>query len=312
MALVLHGYIENNYDRPTGAVPDSCESFGYTRIGPDAGVGLPVRRGGAGRRPRPAPHPLRLPRLRGRRRRARCSGCPGVRTDRVVIAAHVLCSAVRRAHRAVPRQPARLGHAAVGTDGGYDLESIAAVVLGGTALAGGRGGWPAPSARVLVLAVLDNIFNQLERRPVPQAGRCAAWSSSPPWRSTPCAPGRGGAIGTSTHRPTARASRHRTRDRRRGTVVLARAGARRHGAPIFVVLRGAARVDRHREPELHRAARCSWPSSSGRAAGRAGRRAVLRDRRAASSTCRSARWSPSRWSSPPRSWPTAPVQHAGR
>jgi ribose transport system permease protein len=49
----------------------------------------------------------------------------------------------------------------VGSDGGYDLESIAAVVLGGTALAGGKGKVAGTVGAVFVLAVLDNIFNQL-------------------------------------------------------------------------------------------------------------------------------------------------------
>jgi ribose transport system permease protein len=53
----------------------------------------------------------------------------------------------------------------VGTDGGYDLESIAAVVLGGTALAGGRGRVSGTVGAVLVLAVLDNVFNQLQLDP---------------------------------------------------------------------------------------------------------------------------------------------------
>ena len=47
-------------------------------------------------------------------------------------------------------------------DGGYDLESIAAVVLGGTALAGGRGGVLGTLAGVLILALLDNVFNLLQ------------------------------------------------------------------------------------------------------------------------------------------------------
>ena len=59
---------------------------------------------------------------------------------------------------------ARLGAGTptVGTDGGYDLESIAAVVLGGTALMGGRGGVLGTVGGVFILAVLDNTFNQLE------------------------------------------------------------------------------------------------------------------------------------------------------
>ena len=50
----------------------------------------------------------------------------------------------------------------MGSDGGYDLESIAAVVLGGTALSGGRGGVIGTIGGVFILAVLDNTFNQLE------------------------------------------------------------------------------------------------------------------------------------------------------
>jgi len=56
----------------------------------------------------------------------------------------------------------RAGTPTVGTDGGYDLESIAAVVLGGTALMGGRGGVIGTIGGVFLLAVLDNTFNQLE------------------------------------------------------------------------------------------------------------------------------------------------------
>jgi ribose transport system permease protein len=50
----------------------------------------------------------------------------------------------------------------VGTEGLYDLESIAAVVLGGTALAGGRGGVVGTVGGVLLLASIDAVFNQLE------------------------------------------------------------------------------------------------------------------------------------------------------
>ena len=56
----------------------------------------------------------------------------------------------------------KAGTPTVGLDGGYDLESIAAVVLGGTALTGGRGGVIGTIGGVFILAVLDNVFNQLE------------------------------------------------------------------------------------------------------------------------------------------------------
>ena len=48
---------------------------------------------------------------------------------------------------------------------GYELESIAAVVLGGTLLMGGRGGIAGTIAGVLILAVLDTVFRILEIDP---------------------------------------------------------------------------------------------------------------------------------------------------
>ena len=88
-----------------------------------------------------------------------------MRTHRVLIAAHVLCSLC--AGVAGLFLASRLGAARpwVGTDGGYDLESIAAVVLGGTAAGRGRGGVAGTVGGVLLLAVLDSIFNQLEVDP---------------------------------------------------------------------------------------------------------------------------------------------------
>jgi ribose transport system permease protein len=86
----------------------------------------------------------------------------GVRNDRILVTAHILCSLC--AGLAGIYLAARLGSGAprVGTEGIYDLESIAAVVIGGTALAGGRGGVAGTIGGVLLLASIDAIFNQLE------------------------------------------------------------------------------------------------------------------------------------------------------
>ena len=164
MALVLRGYIENNYDRPTGAVPESWESFGYTRMGPIpvsiflfAGVALVV--GLALRRTRFGYHVYAVG------GDEQVSVLSGLRTHRVVIAAHVICSMCAALTGLFLASRLGSGTPRVGTDGGYDLESIAAVVLGGTALAGGRGRVAGTVGAVLVLAVLDNIFNQLELDP---------------------------------------------------------------------------------------------------------------------------------------------------
>ena len=48
---------------------------------------------------------------------------------------------------------------------GYDLDSIAAVVLGGTLLMGGRGSVAGTVGGVLILALLDTVFNVLQVDP---------------------------------------------------------------------------------------------------------------------------------------------------
>lgn len=86
----------------------------------------------------------------------------GIRSDRAVIAAHTIsgvCAAIAGFYLA-----ARLGtpNVEVGTNGVYDLESIAVVVLGGAALSGGRGRVGTTFAAALVFVLLDATFSQLE------------------------------------------------------------------------------------------------------------------------------------------------------
>ena len=86
----------------------------------------------------------------------------GVRSGRVLVGAHVLCGITASLTGIFIVSRLSAGAPWVGPDGNYDLESIAAVVLGGTALAGGRGGVLGTFAGVLILALLDNAFNQLQ------------------------------------------------------------------------------------------------------------------------------------------------------
>lgn len=159
-AFILRGWIEDNYTGPAGKVPASFQHLGYDRMGPvpvslflllavTAALWLITRRTRFG-------HHLYA--TGGDEHAARLSG---VRTRRTVIAAHVLCSLCVGA--AALFLASRLGAGApwAGTEARYDLESIAAVVLGGTVLAGGRGGVVGTLGGVLVLAVLDSVFNQL-------------------------------------------------------------------------------------------------------------------------------------------------------
>ncbi|MEU4833838.1 ABC transporter permease [Streptosporangium sp. NPDC023615] len=161
VALIIKGVLDHRYDGPAGSVPESFRHLGYDRIGP-----LPVSallwaavavcawlllsRTRLG---------YRIHAVGGDAEVARLSG---IRTGRVVIIAHVLCSVCAGIAGLLLASRLGAGAPTVGTDGGYDLESIAAVVLGGTALAGGRGGVAGTVGGVLLLAVLDSIFNQLE------------------------------------------------------------------------------------------------------------------------------------------------------
>jgi ribose transport system permease protein len=162
VGLLLKGYLDNGYDGPSGrTAPALVQTLGYQRVGPvplafllllavaaAAGIALTRTRFG---------HHLLA--VGGDPEVARLSG---VRTGRVLVTAHVLCSVC--AGLAGVYLASRLGSGAprVGTEGLFDLESIAAVVLGGTALAGGRGGVVGTVGGVLLLASIDAIFNQLD------------------------------------------------------------------------------------------------------------------------------------------------------
>ena len=83
----------------------------------------------------------------------------GIRTERVMIGAHVLCSLMAGLTGLYLASRLRAGAPWVGRDGVYDLESIAVVVIGGTLLAGGRGGVWGTLAGVFLFATLDAVFN---------------------------------------------------------------------------------------------------------------------------------------------------------
>lgn len=160
VALILRGYLEDNYTGPAGSVPQAFQHLGYDRVGPIPVAALLMLLIAAAawwymRRTRAGYH---MYAVGGDIEVARLSG---VRTSRTIISAHVLCALM--AGLAGVFLVSRLGSGApyVGTDAGYDLESIAAVVLGGTVLAGGRGGVVGTIGGVLILSTLDTIFDDL-------------------------------------------------------------------------------------------------------------------------------------------------------
>jgi ribose transport system permease protein len=58
-----------------------------------------------------------------------------------------------------------VGNPTIGSQGGYDLMSIAAVVLGGTLLAGGKGNITGTLAGVAIFAVIDNVMGVMQVNP---------------------------------------------------------------------------------------------------------------------------------------------------
>jgi ribose transport system permease protein len=161
MALILRGYIEDRWDGPDGSVPDNFEALGYTRFGPipESVFLLAIVAVLVWFLLRSTRFGYRLYAVGGNEDVSRMSG---VRTHRTIIGAHVLCSVLAALTGVFLASRLGSGTPTVGPGGGYDLESIAAVVLGGTALTGGRGGVIGTLGGVAILAVLDNTFNQLE------------------------------------------------------------------------------------------------------------------------------------------------------
>jgi ribose transport system permease protein len=98
----------------------------------------------------------------GNREVARMSG---VRTAVPVIVAHVLCSLLAGLAGLLLLSRTGVGLPTIGSQGRYDLLSIAAVVLGGTLLAGGKGSVVGTIGGVAIFAVLDNVMGVMQVNP---------------------------------------------------------------------------------------------------------------------------------------------------
>ncbi len=85
----------------------------------------------------------------------------GIRTGRVILTAHVICSLFAGLAGLYLAARVQSGTPWLGRDGIYDLESIAVTVIGGTLLAGGKGGVAGTLAGVFLFASLDASFNML-------------------------------------------------------------------------------------------------------------------------------------------------------
>jgi ribose transport system permease protein len=160
VGLVLQGLLSASFTDFAGSVPQAFQAFAYGALGPvpysvlglfglalAASWTLGATRFGA-----------HLYAVGGNAEGARLAG---VRTNLVMVSAHVICSVLAGVTGLYLASRLRSGAPWVGRDGVYDLESIAVVVIGGTLLAGGRGGVWGTLAGVLLFATLDAAFNML-------------------------------------------------------------------------------------------------------------------------------------------------------
>ncbi|WP_265521970.1 ABC transporter permease [Oerskovia flava] len=163
VGLIIKGYLDTQFKGPAGSVPASFQGFGYTRIGPVpvstiVMVAVAVLGVVLLTRTRSGYHMFAVG---GNVDVARLSG---IRTGRSIVLAHVLCSLCAGVAGLLIAARFSTGNALVYSYG-LDLDSIAAVVLGGTLLLGGRGSVAGTVGGVAILAVLDTTFNVLDINP---------------------------------------------------------------------------------------------------------------------------------------------------
>lgn len=164
MGLIISGYLAVNYQGSHGSAPRAFRLLGATQVGP-VPLSTLIMLGCAGlaivllRRTRLGHH---IYAVGGNPEVARLSG---IRTSVPVIGAHVLCSVLAAMAGLLLLARLSVGSPTIGSQGDYDLMSIAAVVLGGTLLAGGKGNVVGTVAGVAIFAVMDNVMGVMQVNP---------------------------------------------------------------------------------------------------------------------------------------------------
>lgn len=164
IGLIVNGYLASNYQGSHGSAPRDFRLLGATYVGPIP-LSTLIMLGAAVL----AIVILRLTRV-GHHLYA-VGGSPdvarlsGLRTSVPVIVAHVLCSLLAGLAGLLLLARLSVGSPTIGSQGNYDLMSIAAVVLGGTLLAGGKGNIVGTLAGVGIFAVMNNVMGVMEVKP---------------------------------------------------------------------------------------------------------------------------------------------------
>jgi ribose transport system permease protein len=158
MALIIQGCLSSFHGRFGGSVPDAFQYFAYGEV-----LGLPVSLIFLALLVLAAWALLRFTRfgsniysVGGNRDTARTAG---IKTARVVMASHIICSLCAALAGLYLASRLKSGSPWIGSEGAYDLESIAVVVIGGTILSGGKGGIWGTVAGVIIFSLIDSIFN---------------------------------------------------------------------------------------------------------------------------------------------------------
>jgi ribose transport system permease protein len=164
VGLILQGILNTNFEGSAGMVPWEFQLIGATGVGPVPVstiimIVLAVVVWFLLNRTRTGAH---LFAVGGDPEIARLSG---VRTRPPLIAAHALCSVFAGLAGLLLASRLGVGSPTVGQQGGYALLSIAAVVLGGTLLLGGRGSVWGALGGVAILAVVDNVMSVMQVNP---------------------------------------------------------------------------------------------------------------------------------------------------
>jgi ribose transport system permease protein len=158
MSLIIQGVLSAFYNNFAGKVPVEFQVFAYGSVGiiPYSLIFMFVLAGLAW-------FVLRFTRfgsdvysVGGNKDAARNAG---IKTAGTIIGAHVICSLCAAIAGLYLASRLRSGAPWIGAEGVYDLESIAVVVIGGTILAGGRGGIWGTMAGVIIFSLIDSIFN---------------------------------------------------------------------------------------------------------------------------------------------------------
>jgi ribose transport system permease protein len=162
--LIVKGYLDTMYKGSAGSVPPEFQYIGATGIGPVPistilMLAVAVLAYLFLRKTRTGHH---IYAVGGSVDVSRLSG---LRTAQPIIVAHILCSITASFAGLLLASRLGVGSPTVGSQGGYDLLSIAAVVLGGTILAGGRGSIWGTIGGVAIFAVLDSVMSVIQVNP---------------------------------------------------------------------------------------------------------------------------------------------------